>query len=101
MKPPERIDLDLDQAEALLKRAKQALSSEDYHIIKAMVETIYLLSQSVDQKAASIRRLLKMLFGERSEKIEKVLKGIDRPAKDKKNSENQDKPKGHGRKSAD
>jgi len=101
MKPPERIDLDLDQTEALLKRAKQALSSEDYNIIKAMVETIHLLSQSVDQKAASIRRLLKMLFGERSEKIEKVLKGTDRAAKDKKTSENQDKPKGHGRKSAD
>ena len=101
MKPPERIDLDLEQAEALLKRAKQALSDEDYHIIKAMVETIHLLSQSVDQKAASIRRLLQMLFGERSEKIEKVLKGTDRAAKGKKTSENQDKPKGHGRKSAD
>ncbi len=101
MKPPQRIDLDLDQAEALLKRAKQALSSEDYNIIKAMVDTIYLLSQSVDQKAASIRRLLQMLFGERSEKIEKVLKGTDRPENDKKTSENKDKPKGHGRKSAD
>ena len=63
MKPPKRIDLDLDQAQALLQRAKQALSDEDYKIIKAMVETIHLLSQSVDQKAASIRRLLKMLFG--------------------------------------
>ncbi len=101
MKPPERIDLDLDQAEALLKRAKQALSSEDYNTIKAMVETIYLLSQSVDQKAASIRRLLNMLFGERSEKIEKVLQGTDGAAKGKNTSENQDKPKGHGRKSAD
>ena len=101
MKPPERIELDLEQAEALLKRAKQALSDEDYKIIKAMVETIHLLSQSVDQKAASIRRLLKMLFGDRSEKIEKVLKGTDRSEKGKKPSENDDKPKGHGRKSAD
>jgi len=101
MKPPERIDLDLDQAEALLQRAKQALSAEDYNTVKAMVETIYLLSQSVDQKAASIRRLLKMLFGERSEKIEKVLQGTDRPARGKKSSENQEQPKGHGRKSAD
>lgn len=101
MKPTERIDLDLDQAQALLQRAKQALSDEDYKIIKAMVETIHLLSQSVDQKAASIRRLLKMLFGERSEKIEKVLKETHRPASGKKQSENNDKPKGHGRKPAD
>jgi transposase len=101
MTPPKRIDLDLEQAEALLKRAKEALSAEDYNTIKAMVETIYLLSQSVDQKAASIRRLLKMLFGERSEKIEKVLQGTERPASGKKPSENQGKLKGHGRKSAD
>ena len=66
-----------------------------------MVDTIYLLSQSVDQKAASIRRLLKMLFGDRSEKIEKVLQGIERPARSKTPSESQDKPKGHGRKPAD
>ena len=101
MKPPERIELDLDQAEALLQRAKEALSAEDYNTIKAMVETIYLLSQSVDQKAAAIRRLLKMLFGERSEKIEKVLQGTDPPASGKRPSENEDKPKGHGRKPAD
>jgi transposase len=102
MKPPDRIDLDLDQAEALLKRAKQALGPEDYKLIKAMVETIHLLSQSVDQKAASIRRLLRMLFGDRSEKIEKVLKETNPLAKRKKPSEDQtDMPKGHGRKSAD
>lgn len=101
MKPPQRIDLDLEQAEALLKRAKKALSDEDYNTIKAMVDTIYLLSQSVDQKAVSIRRLLKMLFGERSEKIEKVLKGTERPARGKTPSESKDKPKGHGRKPAD
>ena len=101
MKTPERIDLDREQAEALLKRAKEVLSAEDYNIIKAMVDTIYLLSQSVDQKAASIRRLLKMLFGDRSEKIEKVLQGIERPARSKTPSESQDKPKGHGRKPAD
>jgi len=101
MKPPERIDLDLDQAEALLQRAKEALCPEDYHTIKAMVETIYLLSQSVDQKAASIRRLLKMLFGDRSEKIEKVLQGTDRTARSKKPSESEEQPKGHGRKPAD
>ena len=101
MKPAERIDLDLEQAEELLKRAKQALSLEDYNTIKAMVETIYVLSQSVDQKATSIRRLLRMLFGERSEKIEKVLKGTGRPQRGKKPSENEDNPKGHGRKPAD
>jgi len=101
VKSPDRIDLAPDQADALLKRAQEALSPDDYQLIKAMVETIQLLSQSVDQKAASIQRLLRMLFGDRTEKIEKVLKGIDRSAKGEGGSNNTtDKPKGHGRKAA-
>ena len=100
LKTPERIDLDLKQVDALLKRAKASLPAEDYEIIKAMAETIYLLSQSVDQKATSIRRLLRMLFGDRSEKIEKVLKTDLSEKSDKTPKDNKDKPKGHGRKPA-
>lgn len=101
MKAPKRIDLDLDQAEALLKRVEQALSPEDYQIIKAIIETIHLLSESVDEKATSIRRLLRMLFGDRSEKIEKVLKEANLPAKPEKPMKDKtEKPKGHGRKGA-
>ncbi len=102
MKPPERIDLDLDQIDALLKRAEKVLAPEDYQLIKAMVETIQLLSQSVDQKATSIRRLLRMLFGDRTEKIENVLKGTDKTSKRETLSKDKtDTPKGHGRKAAD
>jgi hypothetical protein len=99
MKIPERIDLNLDQVDALLKRVESgSLQSGDYEIIKAMVETIHLLSQAVDQKATSIRRLLRMLFGDRSEKIEKVLKETNQLTKQKKPPEDKtDKPKGHGR----
>ncbi len=102
MKPPKRIDLDLDQVDALLNRAKEALSADDYQLIKAMIETVQLLSQSVDQKAASIRRLLRMLFGDRTEKIEKVLKETDPSPKDNKPPQDKakEKPKGHGRKPA-
>ena len=77
MNLPERIDLDREQVDALLKRLETgSLQPGDYEIIKAMVETIHLLRQAVDEKAASIRRLLRMLFGDRSEKIENVLKEI-------------------------
>lgn len=75
MKAPQRIDLDLEQVDALLKRVETGtLQDGDYEIIKAMVETIHLLSQCVDEKAASIRRLLRTLFGDRTEKLEKVIK---------------------------
>lgn len=95
MKTPERIDLDLQQVNALLKRAKESLPPEDYKIIKAMADTIYLLSQSVDQKATSIRRLLRMLFGATTEKLEKVA-GSKKP----KASGKKKKKKGHGRNAA-
>lgn len=104
-KPPKRIDLDLGQVDALLKRVEAATLQEgDYEIIKAMVETIHLLSNAVDEKAASIRRLLRMLFGDKTEKLKNVLdqesgSSDKRQPEDKTTSEN-DKPKGHGRNGA-
>ncbi len=93
MKKPERIDLDVKQVDALLQRAKELLPPEDYELIKAMAETIYLLSQSVDQKATSIQRLLRMLFGAATEKLEKARKKKTKPSGKK-------PKKGHGRKPA-
>jgi len=119
MKEPKRINLNLDQVDTLLKRVENgSLQEGDYEIIKAMAETIYLLSQVVDEKATSIRRLLKMLFGAGTEKLENVIKNVnknkskaesleespenkgdDHVTKDNKNKANQ-KPKGHGRNGA-
>ncbi|MCP4274478.1 MAG: IS66 family transposase, partial [Gammaproteobacteria bacterium] len=75
MKTPQRIDLNLDQGDELLKRVKTGcLQDGDYEIIKAMVQTIEMLSQCVDEKATSIQRLLRMLFGPSTEKLKNVLK---------------------------
>lgn len=119
MKEPKRIDLNLDQVDTLLKRVENgSLQEGDYEIIKAMAETIYLLSQVVDEKATSIRRLLRMLFGASTEKLEKVIKntnknksetespepssvntGDEHSTEDNKNKPDR-KPKGHGRNAA-
>jgi hypothetical protein len=107
MKPPERIDLNLEQVDDLLKRVETGcLQAGDYQIIKAMVQTIELLSQCVDEKATSIRRLLRMLFGPRTEKLKNVIK--DKEISDSSKStqqhstdkSNKPKPKGHGRNAA-
>lgn len=107
MKKPKRIDLDLEQVEALLKRVETGSYQDgDHDIIKAMAETIYLLSQSVDAKAGSIRRLLRMLFGTNTEKLDSLNKDKDKPSSGKDTSKNttdkedKKKPKGHGRKPA-
>ena len=62
-----------------------------------MGETIHVLSHSMDEKAASIKRLLKMIFGASTEKTEDVTKkrkpkvGGAKP---------KGKKKGHGRNGA-
>ena len=115
MKAPEHIDLNLEEVDALLERIAGLLEKRDYEIIKAMVDTIRILSQAADQKASSIRRLLRMLFGATTEKAKNVLKnpGKDeasdesKPSSDKSEDDaeaNKDKQgkkrKGHGRNGA-
>jgi len=107
MKVPQRIDLNLEQVDALLKRVKTGcLQDGDYEIIKAMVETIELLSQCVDEKATSIQRLLRMLFGPRTEKLKNVIKDEEKSDSLKSKQQhttdksNKPKPKGHGRNAA-
>jgi len=94
MKRPEQITLDIKQVEALLERTKAVLPPEDYEIIKAMADTIYLLSQSVDKKAASIQRLLRMLFGAATEKLKNTAR------KNKSKTPGEKSKQGHGRKAA-
>ena len=117
MKAPKRIDLNLQEVDALLERvAAGSLKEGDYEIIKAMAETIRVLSQAVDEKASSIRRLLRMLFGASTEKVKNVLKDSDKnesgSGESKSSSgnseddpeDNKEKPdkkrKGHGRNGA-
>jgi transposase len=107
MKAPQRINLNREQADALLKRVEAGfLQDGDYEIIKAMVETIELLNQCVDEKATSIRRLLRMLFGPRTEKLKNVIKDEETSDSAKSKQENttdksnKPKPKGHGRNAA-
>ena len=117
MKSPKWIDLSPEQMDALLERvAAGALIEGDFEIIKAMAETIHVLSQSVDEKAASIKRLLRMLFGSCTEKARNVLKDVGEDKSECEAStrssgnakddtvDNEDKPnkrtKGHGRNGA-
>ena len=94
MKTPEKIELTPKQMTALLGRAERLLPEEDYKIVKAMADTIALLSRSVGMKNTHIRKLLTMLFGTVTEKTSKVLK----EKKDRKKAK--EKQKGHGRNGA-
>lgn len=116
MKAPKRIDLKPEEMDALLERVKVgSLKDGDYEIIKGMADTIRILSQAVDEKTSSIKRLLKMLFGATTEKAKNVLKDSDKEKDSDKSKtssgksedapeDKKDKPdkkiKGHGRNGA-
>jgi transposase len=108
------LELDLKQIDALLARAEAGTLQEgDHEIIKSMVKAIVFLSQTVDEKAAKIKKLLRMIFGATTEKMENVLpKAKDDTTftnntadpGDKEDNAGQpttDKKKGHGRNGID
>lgn len=107
----DQIQLDEKEVQALLARVKaNDLKEEDYEIIKSMADAIKILSQALNKKATSIKRLLAMLFGAKTEKKDAVLKNTtnDKNKKDKKKPKkdtaakpaSDKKKKGHGRISA-
>ena len=82
MKQPQLIKLKPADVEALLDRAeKKALQEEDYEIIKALVEAFIYLSQSVNEKATSVRRLLRIIFGAKTETRKKLFDIATKPKK--------------------
>jgi transposase len=97
MNMPKRIDLTAEQLDALLKRVEAGtLQGGDYEIIKGMAETLSFLSQALDHKNTSIKRLLKLIFGDSTEKTAQVLQRNKAGGKKKKKK----KRKGHGKNGA-
>ncbi len=116
--PLKRIDLNMDEVQALLDRAKAVMVPEDYEKLEAIAETAVYLSQAVEDKQMTIKRLRQMLFGARTEKTVAVIKKKEEdesesppatdddarapPEKtDEEDSETKQKRKGHGRNGAD
>jgi len=86
----QRIEITAEEALALLDRLKNNVSKTDYQIIKSLVDTHLLFEQMVSEKNTSISRLLKMIFGHKTEKT-----GKGNGSKKKTT-----KPKGHGKNGA-
>ena len=68
MKRPKLIELKPADVEALLDRVeKEALQEGDYEIIKGLIEAFVYLSHAVDDKATALKRLLRIIFGAKTE----------------------------------
>jgi hypothetical protein len=107
MSPPSLpIEITDEEVEAFLKRVEnRCLIEDDYPLIKAMAESIRRIRHVLQEKDASIGRLVRMVFGVKTESAKNVLKKIDQdkePCSGNLDSPDEPPPKktkkkGHGR----
>jgi hypothetical protein len=111
-----RLDIKLDDLKAIVERAKASLSDEDHAALAAAVDTLAFVTQELAEKGASLERLRRLIFGEKSEKTSKIFgkeptagsgaAGADdrnaagAGAKDSGETGDRPKPPGHGRNGA-
>jgi hypothetical protein len=74
MNPSTLVEMTREELDALLQRNELLMSKEDYQKVKALVDTFLFMTQCLQRKNLSIKRLRKMLFGASTEKTSKVLK---------------------------
>jgi transposase len=108
---PERIELERSELEAILERAKTALSEEEYAKLHTAIETLIFLTQELEKKRVSVQRLKQLLFGATTETTRKVMDRILSEAEqartsgdhaaEGKETETRQKAKGHGRNGAE
>ncbi len=106
--PSEIVDVDTKQLDDVLCRVQESLDSDDYRLTKAVFESYAYLTDLVEDKNTSIRRLRQMMFGNRSEKTEAVVgdSTADPPADSAEPADTSEEPtppprKGHGRNGAE
>ncbi len=72
-KKPEMIEVDAGQVDELLRRAEGKLDEKDYDLVRAVFESYAYVTDLVEDKNTSIRRLRQLLFGARTEKTDAVV----------------------------
>ena len=102
---PKRLEVNAGELAAIIERAKSGpVSEKESEKLFAAIDTLAFLTQELEAKGTSIKRLRQLVFGARTEKTSKVVGrkkgkgGEDGGAKDKKPK---GKRKGHGRNGAD
>jgi hypothetical protein len=69
----ELVEVDSDRLEEVLRRAEQSLDEKDAALIRAVFESYAYVTELVEDKNTSIRRLRQLLFGKHTEKTAAVV----------------------------
>ena len=104
MKPPEIATLSSAQLEQLLLELKTLLPPQTYQLVESLLRTLQWLLGVIEQKTASLRRLRRILFADKTEKAINLFGKDQNPTsaapQTPSQSEGKAKRKGHGRKGA-
>src|SRR5262249_25370261 len=66
-------EVDSTRLEEVLRRAERALDEKDAELIRAVFDSYAYVTELVEDKDTSIRRLRQLLFGSRTEKTDSVV----------------------------
>jgi transposase len=69
----ELVDVDSDRLEEVLRRVERSLDEKDAALIRAVFESYTYVTELVEDKNTTIRRLRQLFFGSRTEKTEAVV----------------------------
>jgi transposase len=72
LKPP-KIEMDKQKIEGFLQRAEKSLDPDDFAFVSNLVGTLFFLSGLVEKKASAIARLLRLIFGLKTESSRQIL----------------------------
>ena len=107
MNRPRQIEVKPEELRALIERVKAGrLLPGDEALIEAMAETILYLNEAVEDKRASIAKLVRMLFGASTEKVKNILPDLPAKESDREQAKDPTSPtstaekNGHGRNGA-
>jgi transposase len=70
---PELVEVDSTRLEEVLRRVEQSLDEKDAALVRAVFESYAYVSDLVEDKDTSIRRLRQLFFGARTEKTDAVV----------------------------
>ena len=70
---PQIISLSTAELEKLLGELRGSLAPATYQLVEALLRTLQWVMAALEQKTATLGRLRRMIFGEKTEKASKIL----------------------------
>ena len=77
-KPTRRVQVPIEQLNAIVERTRSALSTQEHATLEAAVDTLARLTEELETKTTTLERVRRLIFGPSSERTDTVL-GKDSP----------------------